>query len=102
MAHVSSMPHLIPEKINPDKSVCYFDQLSFDTSQNSPKSESSIDSFKEPPAETLNNFSNEFWSVLEEKVQLSASAYIRRYFQSGDFPVRYRKTDFLYPHHYFW
>ena len=102
MAHVGSMPHLIPEKINADKSVSYFDQFSIDTPQNSPKSESSVNYFKEPPVESFNNFTDEYWQVLEENEQLIASVYIRRYFQSGDFPVRYRKTDILYPHHYFW
>jgi hypothetical protein len=102
MAHVSCMPHLIPEKINQDENVSYFDQFNYDAPQNSSKSESSVNNFKEPPTESSDNLSDEYWYLLEEKEQLIVSSYIRRYFQSGDYPVRYRKSDFLYPHHYFW
>lgn len=41
-------------------------------------------------------------STLEYTFKILIASFNRQYDQSGEHPVRYRKSDLIFPFHYFW
>lgn len=93
---------LIPEKKNQEKTACYFDQNLNNFNLQTSKSESNFNNLREPVSEKTNvQLENHLVSMIESE-QVMLQNYIRTYIRSGDYPVRYRKTDYIFPFHYFW
>jgi hypothetical protein len=43
-----------------------------------------------------------FTACLKYAEKTTASEFVQYVFQSRNFPIRFRKADFLFPFHYFW
>lgn len=66
------------------------------------KDKASRSTSKNPVSE--NKFSSQDlnFSTLEYTFKILIAAFNRMYDQSGNYPAKYRKSDIIFPFHYFW
>lgn len=86
-----------------EKHASCFEQLSPALFIATFKKDNSSRSTSENPV-SENKFSSQDlnFSTLEYTFKILIATFNRMYDQSGNYPVKYRKSDIIFPFHYFW
>ncbi|MDD2563222.1 MAG: hypothetical protein PHU27_03275 [Salinivirgaceae bacterium] len=97
----STIPYAIRDTQTTEQAK-FFATVSTDLFYHTPQSENSYSNLIDFPAPTFKNPLNSYWVLNKTTEQYLAIAFSQYTFISRNFPIRYRKTNIIFPFHCFW
>ncbi|MBN2892969.1 MAG: hypothetical protein JXL97_13965 [Bacteroidales bacterium] len=80
----------------------YFSDFSTKLFCHTSQTESSVSNINNLPAPNFKNSINELWTIAKTTEHLFETAFSQYTNISRNFLIQYRKTDIIFPFHYFW
>jgi len=80
----------------------YFSDFSTKLFCHTSQSESSVNNYNNQPVPSFKNPFKEFWAIAKTIEQFFETAFSQYTNISRNFLIQHRKTDIIFPFHYFW
>ena len=93
---------LIHSDIQTTKQEKYFSTIPTILSPHTSQSESSVNNFNNFPAPGFKNLFDGLWAITKTTEQFYEAVFSQYTSFSINFLIQHRKTDIIFPFHYFW